>query len=275
MANDFYSEIINNKKQQIFPLFNAKEVRSFVKELFDTLFIVTKKKEQEMELNQQFIMLQNKLQQILLFAFKNEIDATHHSTLFFEVLPSLYTSLCLDATAIFNADPAAKSIEEVISCYPGFYSIAMYRIAHQLQLQNIELLPRIITEYAHSKTGIDIHPAATIGTSFVIDHGTGIVIGETTIIGDQVKMYQGVTLGALSVQKEKATIKRHPTIQNNVVIYSGATILGGDTIIGRDSVIGGNVWLTKSILPFSIVYHTAEVTIQDKNSFKEPVDFFI
>jgi serine O-acetyltransferase len=142
-------------------------------------------------------------------------------------------------------------------------------------LQKVPLLPRIISEYAHSKTGIDIHPGATIGESFAIDHGTGIVIGETAVIGKKVKIFQGVTLGALSVQKDKASQKRHPTLEDNVVVYSGATILGGDTVVGHDSVIGGNVWLTKSVIPFSIVYQQTDITIQDKKTFTEPYNYFI
>ena len=148
--------------------------------------------------------------------------------------------------------------------YPGFSATAVYRFSHQLWKQGVKILPRVFAEYAHSKTGIDIHPGATIGQSFFIDHGTGIVIGETTIIGDNVKIYQGVTLGALSVQKEKASEKRHPTIEDNVVIYSNATILGGETVVGHDSVIGGNVWLTRAVQPFSIVFQQADVMIQDK-----------
>ena len=145
--------------------------------------------------------------------------------------------------------PAAKSREEVIRTYPGFYAVAAYRIAHQLHLLGIQGIPRIITEHAHSKTGIDIHPGAKIGNHFCIDHGTGVVIGETSVIGNHVKIYQGVTLGALSVNKEDATKKRHPTLEDNVVVYAGATILGGGTVIGRGSVIGGNVWLTESVPP--------------------------
>jgi serine O-acetyltransferase len=139
----------------------------------------------------------------------------------------------------------------------------------------VKILPRIFTEYAHGKTGIDIHPGATIGKSFFIDHGTGIVIGETTVIGDNVKIYQGVTLGALNVSKDKASTKRHPTIEDNVIIYSGATILGGETIIGHDSVIGGNVWLTYSVLPNSIVYHKSEVAVKDKYPDAEVLNFVI
>jgi len=136
-------------------------------------------------------------------------------------------------------------------------------------------LPRFFSEYAHSKTGIDIHPGATIGSSFFIDHGTGIVIGETTIIGNNVKIYQGVTLGALSVSKDKARLQRHPSIEDNVTIYSGATILGGETVIGHDSVIGGNVWLTNSVQPFSVVYHKSDVIIRDKNPLPEALNFVI
>ncbi|HEY8401843.1 MAG TPA: serine O-acetyltransferase EpsC, partial [Cytophagaceae bacterium] len=170
-------------------------------------------------------------------------------------LPLIYDHLEKDVQAIVLGDPAAKTELEVILTYPGFYAIAMYRIAHALHLLEIPYLPRVITEYAHSKTGIDIHPGANIEPYFCIDHGTGVVIGETTIIGKYVKIYQGVTLGALSVAKEMASVKRHPTIEDNVVIYSGATILGGDTVIGENSIIGGNVWITKSIPPHSTVYH--------------------
>jgi serine O-acetyltransferase len=203
------------------------------------------------------------------------VYSNEQAAIFFASIPVLYKKLLMDATAIYEADPAAKNIDEVLVAYPGFFAIAAHRIANQLQQQKIKLLPRIISEYAHSKTGIDIHPAATIGESFSIDHGTGIVIGETTVIGNRVKLFQGVTLGALSVQKEKASEKRHPTIQDNVVIYSNATILGGPTIVGHDSVIGGNVWLTKAVQPFSIVYQQGDITIQDKKSFTEPYNYFI
>ena len=169
-----------------------------------------------------------------------------------------------DALAILAMDPAAESFDEVISTYPGFYAIAVYRIAHCWWLYDMKFSARIATEYAHSQTGIDIHPAAIIGNSFAIDHGTGIVIGETTIIGDNVKLYQGVTLGALQVSKSLKTQKRHPTIGNFVTIYANATILGGDTIIGAGSTIGGNVWLTRSIPPCSIVYQKRETIVKEK-----------
>lgn len=182
------------------------------------------------------------------------------ANLFFDDLPSVYALLRQDVDALYTGDPAAKSKQEVIRSYPGFYAIAAYRIAHALELLKVPIIPRSITEHAHSKTGIDIHPGATIGERFCIDHGTGVVIGETTEIGNDVKIYQGVTLGALSVEKKLANTKRHPTIGNCVVIYAGATVLGGNTHIGSHSVIGGNVWLTQSVPAGSRVYYSAEIT---------------
>lgn len=171
-----------------------------------------------------------------------------------EELPRIRWILSGDIQAAYDGDPAAKSIEEVILSYPAIVSIATYRIAHLLYERGVPLMPRIMSEYAHGLTGIDIHPGARIGRNFFIDHGTGTVIGETTVIGDNVKLYQGVTLGALSLPRdERGKIikyrKRHPTIEDNVVIYAGATILGGNTIIGKNSIIGGNVWITSSVPP--------------------------
>ncbi len=177
---------------------------------------------------------------------------------FYAELPKVYELLLKDAAAINSGDPAAIDQHEVIRTYPGFKAIAIYRLAHEFYKLNIPYLPRILTEDVHSKAGIDIHPGATIGEYFCIDHGTGIVIGETVEIGNHVKIYQGVTLGALSVDKKYAQTKRHPTIEDNVVIYAEATILGGDTVIGHDSIIGGNVWITKSIEPNSTVYYKNE-----------------
>lgn len=181
---------------------------------------------------------------------------------FYNQIPNLYDILIKDAEAIEAGDPAAKNRDEVMRCYPGFYAIAVYRIAHELHKLNVPFIPRILTEIAHSKTGIDIHPGATIGEHFFIDHGTGVVIGETTIIGNHVKIYQGVTLGALSVNKNMAETKRHPTLQDYVVIYAGATILGGKTIIGEKSTIGGNVWLTESVPANSLVYHKPQLSVE-------------
>jgi serine O-acetyltransferase len=184
-------------------------------------------------------------------------------------------TLLKDANFILESDPAATQLLEIIAIYPGFFAIFCYRIANFLAHLSVPLLPRMITEYAHRVTGIDIHPLATIGCPFSIDHGTGIVIGETTIIGNNVKLYQGVTLGALSVAKNKASKKRHPTIEENVILYSGCTILGGETVIGRNSIIGGNVWLTESIAPFSVVYHKSQVIVRNQNSSQEPINFII
>ncbi len=177
-------------------------------------------------------------------------------------LEAIHDLLLLDAEAIHRGDPAAKSVDEIILCYPGFYAIAVYRIAHALLALGVPLFPRVLTEYAHKETGIDIHPGAQIGSSFCIDHGSGIVIGETTIIKDNVRMYQGVTLGGLVITKGHANQKRHPTIESNVVIYANATILGGETVVGAGSVIGGNVWLTASVEPSSLVYHKGDITVR-------------
>ncbi|HEX2975733.1 MAG TPA: serine acetyltransferase, partial [Bacteroidales bacterium] len=194
---------------------------------------------------------------------------------FIEKLPSTKKKLIKDAEFILNSDPAATHLIEVVSIYPGFFAILCHRIAHTLAKMDIHLLPRMITEYAHRNTGIDIHPSASIGCPFSIDHGTGIVIGETAKIGHKVKLYQGVTLGALSVAKNKASTKRHPTIEDNVIIYAGSTILGGDTVVGRNSIIGGNVWLTESVAPFSVVYNKSQIVVRDQIKENEPVNFII
>jgi len=213
----------------------------------------------------------------LVLPLKSETEEvlSHYVDQFFDRLPIIYQMLDDDARSFLESDPAARSIEEVIMSYPGFHAIAVYRIAHELQLMDIPLLPRIMSEYIHGKTGIDIHPGATIGENFFIDHGTGVVIGETAHIGNNVKVYQGVTLGALLVEKGLNAQKRHPTIQDNVIIYAGSTILGGKTIVGHDSVIGGNTWLTESVEPYSVVYTKAQIIIRDKKDFIEPINFYI
>ena len=173
---------------------------------------------------------------------------------FFEELPEIRRILSLDMEANFRGDPAAKSVEEVILSYPGFQAITVHRLAHYFWNAQVPLIPRMMSEMLHGRTGIDIHPGAQIGGSFFIDHGTGVVIGETSVIGKNVKIYQGVTLGALSVKKEAADKKRHPTIEDDVTIYSNATILGGNTVVGTGSTIGGNVWITESVPPYTVVY---------------------
>ena len=176
----------------------------------------------------------------------------------FARLGAIREALLLDAHAIYAGDPAAESVDEVILAYPGFLATATYRIAHELY-GHIAVFPRLLTEVAHRATGIDIHPGARIGASFAIDHGTGIVIGESAVLGNRVRLYQGVTLGAAQVDKRMEHSKRHPTIADDVVIYANATILGGETVIGRGSRIGGNVWLTRSVPPHSVVTPTARI----------------
>jgi serine O-acetyltransferase len=275
MSDNFYSVISRFKKEQGCSLPNAAKARKWVRRLFETLFICKSETDNtSFEIHTQLQKLQRQLQE-LLNSQLSETEAVRQLEAFFESIPNLYEKLLRDAEAIYKADPAAKTLQEVLVAYPGFFATAVHRFAHKLYQQGVPLLPRIISEYAHSKTGIDIHPGASIGHSFVIDHGTGVVIGETTVIGNNVKIFQGVTLGALSVAKAKQSEKRHPTIGDNVVIYSGATILGGSTTVGHDSVIGGNVWLTESVQPFSVVLQQADVTIQNKRSFVEPYNFSI
>ncbi len=195
-----------------------------------------------------------------------------------EEIPSIRKTMATDVQASYEGDPAAKSYDEIIFSYPGIYAMAVYRVAHILFENGVPLLPRIMTEHAHSVTGIDIHPGAEIGESFVIDHGTGVVIGETTHIGESVRIYQSVTLGALSIPKDSGDKfrgqKRHPTIEDDVIIYAGATILGGDTVIGARSVIGGNVWLTQSIPPDTTVsLESPRLSYKSKNK-KSALEMF-
>jgi serine O-acetyltransferase len=194
---------------------------------------------------------------------------------FIEHLPEIRRQLVTDVEATFLNDPAARNLGEVIFCYPAIRAISNYRMAHKLLQLEVPLIPRFISEMAHSETGIDIHPRAQIGEQFTIDHGTGVVIGSTSIIGKNVKIYQGVTLGALQVEKSLASTKRHPIIEDNVIIYAGSTVLGGKTVIGHDSVIGGNVWLTESVPPNSVVYHKSDVHIRDKSEMNDVIDFVI
>ncbi len=274
--SDFIKELFQRNKR-CYGHFPDKDLaESFMDGLFSFLFASYQEKFQtETALSNHFANLKNTFSALIFELLKKEELVEANAKLFFDTLPFIYQQLLKDAQATLEFDPAAKSIEEVLIAYPGFYATAVYRIAHQLHLQELQTLPRLLSEYAHSKTGIDIHPGATIGEAFTIDHGTGIVIGETTIIGNRVKLYQGVTLGALNVDKTLASSKRHPTIEDNVVIYSGATILGGKTVIGHDSIIGGNVWLTNSVDSFSLVYHKSEVKVRDKVVFTDVLNFVI
>lgn len=271
----FLYELAESKTGSVQQFPDKLAAELFIDELFQFLFINSGKGTDYPKTVAEYDRLKNNFASLLAETITGEEAIKKEADAFFTQLPILYKALLKDAKAILDFDPAARSLAEVLVAYPGFYATVIYRLSHQLWKQGVRLLPRLFSEYAHSKTGIDIHPGASIGESFAIDHGTGIVIGETTVIGRQVKIYQGVTLGALNVSKENASIKRHPTIRDNVVIYSGATILGGDTVIGEGSVIGGNVWLTHSVPSNSVVYHKSEIKIKDKDPFPEPINFII
>lgn len=271
LINQIYER--NSDSKTVFP--NKRQAEQFIEQLFDVLFINTDNKFTsraafDTEFQYLGILFNN-----LLPANRLDAEIEDNWEVFSEELTALYNASILDAKAILEFDPAANSLEEVLHTYPGFYAIAIHRIAHYLWQKNARALARVFSEYVHGKTGIDIHPGARIGQGFAIDHGTGIVIGESTQIGNNVKIYQGVTLGALSVAKENAKIKRHPTIQDDVIIYSNATILGGNTLIGRGSIIGGNVWLTHSIPSNSVVFHQIEIKVKDNNPFPEPINYVI
>ncbi len=250
---------------------NKKGVEIAVKKVFKLLFPFNE------EITEPFVDKgSHTVREMLELIFKGlTTDPKKMTDQFIGRLPLIKDTLLKDATFILESDPAAKRLEEVIAIYPGFFAIYCYRTAHAINELSVPLLPRMITEYAHKITGIDIHPGAIIGTPFSIDHGTGIVIGETANIGNYVKLYQGVTLGALSVDKSKASKKRHPTIEDNVILYAGCTILGGNTVVGHNSIIGGNVWLTESIAPFSVVYHKSEIIVKGKNDSPEGYNFII
>jgi serine O-acetyltransferase len=272
---DFISAVFKRNTNCFKGFPNRQIAEQFIDELYFFMFGSHEKYLGEEKLVEQYEGLKTTFSDILFDLVRNEEKVKQFTNSFFETIPSIYTRLLLDAEAIVKFDPAAQSIEEVLVAYPGFYATAVYRFAHELHSYGIKTLPRLVSEYAHSKTGIDIHPGAEIGESFFIDHGTGIVIGETAVIGNNVKVYQGVTLGALNVAKSAASTKRHPTIEDNVIIYSGATILGGDTIIGHNSIIGGNVWLTYGVPPYSVVYHKSEIQVRDKNPLPEALNFVI
>jgi len=250
-------KFINELMQLLFPHFNE-----------DTYYSPE-------EIEGKILLLKRNLRSLLISLNNKSMDNINTiSDDFFRNVFEISKELWKDAHAICEGDPAAHNVDEVILAYPGFRAIAIYRFANQLYKLNVPILPRILTEYAHQETGVDIHPGAAIGHSFFIDHATGIVIGETTVIGNNVKIYQGVTLGALSVDKKLAKTKRHPTIKDNVIIYAQAVILGGDTIIGKNSIIGGNVWLTESVPEDSVVYHKSEIRLKN-TSEPEPLDFII
>jgi serine O-acetyltransferase len=277
LMKDFAKHLSEVNTRNCMDVPSMVKTHEFVDDIIHTLFPIKlnctlNPDEISIELDRCSIKLRELLQSI-----KGSLSDTplEISGQFFEKVPEVFDKLIIDAEAITKFDPAAFCIEEIILCYPGFYCISVYRLAHILYQLKVPVLPRVMMEYAHSKTGIDIHPGASIGSPFFIDHGTGIVIGETAVIGKNVKIYQGVTLGALSVDKSMAKTKRHPTIEDNVVIYAGSTILGGETVIGHDTVLGGNTWITESILPHSVVYRQHRVVVRDSKDYKEPIDFVI
>lgn len=272
-ASHLYKQYQNYSKD--IPSMN--KTRKFIDDLMNFLFPI--KDDRDCQLPQ--IKLNHKQLQIdfqnLLQPLEKRLNESIENLTkkFFNKIPGIYDSLLKDARAFLDFDPAAKSMEGIVLYYPGFYAIAVYRLAHELYQLEIPFIARMISEYAHSNTGIDINPGAQIGEHFLIDHGTGVVIGETCIIGNNVKIYQGVTLGALYVERGLKGKKRHPTIGDNVIIYSNTTILGGETVIGHDTIVGGNVWLTQSVAPWSVAYHESKIVIRDSKKFKEPINFVI
>jgi serine O-acetyltransferase len=267
--------IFKNNAANLRRPFERVRLGNWADELFQWLFCIHPKFAQEELFLEKEFELKEELLHFIRQAQSGDLHADVCVRSFFKRLPGVHRVLTSDLNTMFNSDPAARSVHEVLLAYPGFYAIAIHRVAHELWGYNVPVIPRLLTEYAHFKTGIDIHPAAEIGERFLIDHGTGVVIGETCQIGNDVKIYQGVTLGALSVSRDHAETKRHPTIGDRVVIYANATILGGNTFIGNDSVIGGNVWITQSIPADSLVFHKSEIIIRNNLKFPEPLNFSI
>lgn len=266
-----FNLLINELKgNHVYIPLNRKELTNVLEELIHVIFPICNSnytKSEDKLLEDCFNILKQNLEEIDVSEDKLE--------LFFNSIPAIKKELLLDAQAFLDNDPASKSIEEIIIAYPGFNALVVHRLAHFLFELNVPIIPRLWSEYSHSKAGIDIHPGAKIGKRFFLDHGTGTVIGETTVIGDDVKIYQNVTLGALHVSKELSNTKRHPTVENNVVIYAGTTILGGDTLIGHDSILGGNLFITKSISPYSFVHQSSTMQQKSTRNFNEPINFVI
>jgi serine O-acetyltransferase len=260
MEKKLINSLFSKKYKDKCPHLCRNKIEHFLTDLLAIIFpqMGQNSFDDEQELEIALMKTENDLKYILSCLHK-EFDPNFEASqklvdTFYASLDTIEQQLSSDAQFIADEDPAANSIEEVLICYPGFYAIAVYRIAHFFYQHEIPLLPRVLTEIAHQKTGIDIHPGATIASPFFIDHGTGIVIGETTTIGERVKIFQGVTLGALSVRRKMKDTKRHPTIGQGSIIYSNTTILGGETTIGENTTVGGNVWLTESIPANSQVY---------------------
>ena len=256
----FIKAIENAKKNLNLKLRLKKRTEEFTNLLYHTLF------DAETNVADNIKKLENDFDELVnLACWDTEKPCSSTWETYLEKLPGILAKLNLDAEAFLANDPAANSIEEVYLAYPGFFAIAIYRLSHELCNIGLPLVPRLMTEYAHRLSGTEINPGAQIGDSFFIDHATGTIIGETTVIKNNVKIYQGVTLGALSVKREFRNTKRHPTVEDNVIIYANATILGGDTVIGANSIVGGNVWITSSVPPNSIISSTRETKIKSAN----------
>jgi serine O-acetyltransferase len=272
----FAETLAKHRRPQATRLPARREVDGMLEEILALLFPQHSVDVQlgEEEIRARLTLLRRALERMLSNIVTHDRSA-ELATGFTTRLPEIYEHLQADAAAIVDGDPAAESVDEVVIAYPGFLAITVHRIAHELYRLGVPILPRLLAEAAHTRTGIDIHPGATIGGSFCIDHGTGIVIGETAVIGDFVKVYQGVTLGALSVSKAAAGLKRHPTIEDRVVLYANATVLGGDTTVGHDTIIGGNVWLTTSVPPRSFVYHTSQIRVRSVSDALDYSDYSI
>jgi serine O-acetyltransferase len=270
---EFSKTLYENQNKNWVRAIDSSKIINWIDDLFNILF-----PEKTVETIQIDLMLdQNKINFVGILTEINNGKSVDQcwelADSFYEALPELYSFMQQDAKAILDTDPAADCIQQIINSYPGFLAIEVYRIANAIASRTDCMLPRILTEYAHSKTGIDIHPNATIDVPFMIDHGTGIVIGESTIIGKHVSIYQGVTLGALQVEKNMQEKKRHPTVEDHVIIYANATILGGSTIIGNHSVIGGNTFITKSVNPYSLVMQSNKNTVLNQQEIKD-INFF-
>lgn len=254
---------------------DRKQATYWITELYDWMFTTRKEFLNYSQFEQKELELHIILRELLVQEQFSAEAAARITEDFFTDLQGIYALLTEDLKVAISSDPAATSMHEILFSYPGFFAIAVHRISCYLWHHHAQILARVFAEIAHSKTGIDIHPAAVIGKRFFIDHGTGVVIGETCIIGEDVKIYQGVTLGALSVNRDLAHQKRHPTIGDNVIIYANATILGGQTVIGANCIVGGNVWLTTSLPPDAQIFHKSETIIKRRPDNKTAVDFSI
>lgn len=274
MHNRLIQQIRDNYKPEYQQVPNKNDLFDWLENFLVFLFPITQKSESELSLN--LVSNQLEFKKILLEMQFDAQSVDQKTNEFYESAPELLQQLHLDADEFLSKDPAAFCLGEILHTYPGFYAIAIYRIAHILSTKiKLQYVPRMLTEHGHSRTGIDIHPNAEIQAPFFIDHGTGVVIGETCKIGKHVNIYQGVTLGALQVSKDMEGTKRHPTVEDGVVIYANATILGGNTIIGNHSMIGGNVFLTKSVDPYSMVFSKSETVVKPIKSENEPINFSI